>query len=207
MRLIIFMLAIGLLLSACASEPTETPAAVIPSDTFTPTITHTSIPTSTPTRTLTPTPTTTPTATDTPEPTATATPEPTAMPKPTSCEEVEGICLTLTFDGQSCLYEGPAYFKTGRITLIFLNDSAGTAMTNMIRLLGNKTYQDLIDYSGEEPFLTHHPSWSVEIPGVWVNVNSGDSHIWKGVLKKGIHALVCFGSGGGRLGGEFTVEE
>jgi hypothetical protein len=147
--------------------------------------------------------------TPTPNPTARATPEPTATPKPTSCDEVEGICLELTFDGQSCLYDGPEYIKTEPVTLIFLNKSDGWAATNLIRLLEDYDYQDLIDYSGEEPFTKHHPSWSVEVPGVWRSVASGDSHIWKGIFEPGIHALVCARSTpiGGWLGAGFKVEE
>ncbi|MCK5187885.1 MAG: hypothetical protein KAR43_12215, partial [Deltaproteobacteria bacterium] len=31
---------------------------------------------------------------------------PTFTPKPTSCSELEGSCFKLTFDGESCTYEG-----------------------------------------------------------------------------------------------------
>lgn len=141
-------------------------------------------------------------------PTATHIP-PTDAPEPTSCEEVEGICMELTFDGESCHYEGPTSLKTEPVTLIFFNESDGAAATNMIRLLEDKTFQDVVDYSGEEPSTKHHPSWSVEIPGVWKNVGSGKSHVWKGVLKPGIHALVCarIAPLGVWMGAGFTVDE
>ena len=63
-------------------------------------------------------------ATAAPEPTATDVP-PTATPEPTSCEEVEGICLELTFDGESCIYEGPTDLNPGPVTIIFHNEGDG----------------------------------------------------------------------------------
>ena len=79
----------------------------------------------------------------------------------------------------------------------------------MIRLLGDKTYQDVVDHSGDEPSTKHAPSWSVSVPGVWREIRAGESHIWKGALKPGIHALVCariipFGVW---LGSEITVKD
>jgi hypothetical protein len=68
------------------------------------------------TPTVTPNPTVTfaaPTAvpeTGTPEPTATLAP-PTDTPREKSCEDVEGNCLELTFDGEGCTYEGPTDLK------------------------------------------------------------------------------------------------
>lgn len=188
MRRKIFILALGLLLSACSSKPVATLAAVSPSETYTPI------------RILTPTSVATPT----PTPTAT---QLIATPKPTSCNEVEGVCLELTFTGESCHFEGPTNMKAGPVTLIYFNKSDSLAFTNMIWLSGNKTYQDVIEYSGEEPFTTHHPDWSVEIPGVWRGVVPAGSRIWTGHLTPGIYALVCFSNGGGRLGGGFYVEK
>ena len=103
----------------------------------------------------------------------------------------EDRILKLTFDGERCTYEGPTNIKAGPVTLIFLNESDGWAATNMIRLLGDKTLQDVIYYNGEEPSTKHAPSWSVDIPGVWREIGAGESHIWEGALEPGIHALVC----------------
>jgi hypothetical protein len=115
----------------------------------------------------------------------------TATPETTSCEEVEGMCLELSFDGENCAYEGPTDLKPGLVTLIFLNESDGWAASNLIKLLGDKTLQDVIEYNGEEPSTKHAPSWSVDVPGVWKEINPGESHFWEGVLEPGIHALVC----------------
>ena len=108
---------------------------------------------------------------------STTTPVPaTYTPEPTSCEEVEGICLELTFDGESCTYEGPTDLKPGLVTLIFLNESDGWATTNLTRLMGDKTLEDLIYHLGEEPSTQHQPLWSESSPGVWKEIRAGESH-------------------------------
>jgi hypothetical protein len=33
---------------------------------------------------------------------------PTDTPEPTSCEEVEGNCFMIFFDGENCMYMGPS---------------------------------------------------------------------------------------------------
>jgi hypothetical protein len=104
---------------------------------------------------------------------------------------VEGKCLELSFDGESCTYEGPTDLKPGPVTLIFHNVSDNWASTNMIRLLGDKTLEDLVRYNGEEPSQQHQPSWSVSIPGTWREIPAGERHFWEGALEPGIHALVC----------------
>ena len=129
-------------------------------------------------------------ATAAPEPTATDVP-PTATPKPTSCEEVEGICLELSFDGESCTYEGPTDLKPGPVTIILLNESDGWASTNLMKLLGDKTLQDVSHYFSPEPSDKHAPSWTFSYPGVWKDIEAGESHFWEGVLEPGIHILAC----------------
>jgi hypothetical protein len=49
-----------------------------------------------------------PTATPAPSPPSATPIRPTSTPQRSSCEEIEGICLELSFDGESCTYEGPA---------------------------------------------------------------------------------------------------
>ena len=125
-----------------------------------------------------------------PEPTATNVP-PTATPEPTSCEEVEGVCLEFSFDGESCTYEGPSDLKPGPVTLIFHNESDGWAETILMRSVGDKTLQDFLDFYGEEPSTQAPPSWSFTIPGSWEKINAGEFHFWEGDLEPGIHVFVC----------------
>ena len=132
---------------------------------------------------------------------------PTATPFGDEVNEDE-ILLQLSFDGESCTYEGPTDLKTGPVTLLFLNESEGSAAVNLVRHTGDETIQDMIDYIGEEPTTKHHPSWTREL-GTWRSVPPGESHTWEGVLEPGIHTMVC-----ARLlplgvwhGGGFTVKD
>jgi len=148
-------------------------------------------------------------ATDTPIP-ATDTPiPPTKTPAPKSCEEVEGVCIELSFDGESCTYEGPTEIKSGHVTLIFLNESEGGAAANMVRHTGDQTIQDMKDTFVDEPVTGHSPSWAIDIQGVWRGIPSGDRYVWEGDLQPGIHTLVCarMTPPGVWFGGGLTVEE
>jgi len=128
--------------------------------------------------------------TSTPIQTATPIP-PTDTPGPRSCEEVEGNCMMLSFDGETCMYHGPTEFNSGPVTLIFRNESGGPAAANLVRHTGVETIQDMIDYIGEEPSSSaHRPSWTREL-GTWDLIGSGRVYTWQGVLEPGIHTMVC----------------
>ena len=138
--------------------------------------------------------------TPTPEPTATPAPPtstpipPTDTPAPatpetTSCEDIEGDCLDLTFDGENCTYEGPAQLKAGPVTLIYRNESKLPAKRTLVRLLGDATAQGWSDWLGEDPTRSDWPTWALEVARHWAY--PGQSHIWEGVLKPGIHTLTC----------------
>lgn len=153
-------------------------------------------------------------ATAAPEPTATDIP-PTVTPITTSCEEVEGICLELSFDGESCTYEGPTDLKPGPVTIIFHNESDDWAGANLMRLLGDKTLEDLVYYHGlEDEPGTHHASkeWTITSPGIWKEIEPGESHFWEGDLETGIHAWLCVSTPawpeplGVWLGNSWTIE-
>jgi hypothetical protein len=144
-------------------------------------------------------------------PTSTPIP-PTATSVPTPCDEVDGTCLYLYFDGENCVYEGPSEIKSGPVTFIYFNDkdeSEGSSYVNMVRHTGDKTIQDMIDYIGEEPDTKHHPGWSIEIAGVFRSVRFGESHTWEGVLEPGVHTMICADVSplGVYYGGGFTVED
>lgn len=99
--------------------------------------------------------------------------------------------LNLTFDGESCTYEGPTELKAGPVELVFLNESEVTAAANLVIHDEGYTVQDGIDEIGAEPSTGHHPSWTTEISGVWRSTGAGESHHWEGDLEPGIHIMVC----------------
>ena len=106
-------------------------------------------------------------------------------------EGVEAGLLRLTFDGESCTYEGPTTHTAGPAVLVFLNESEGRAAVNLVRHTGDETIQDAIDYIGEEPTTRNAPSWTTDVRGVWRPVPAGESFRWEGDLEPGIHVMVC----------------
>ena len=122
-------------------------------------------------------------------PTVTPVP-PTDTPEPPSCEKVEGICLELTFDGESCTYEDPTALKAGPVTLLFLNESDDHAAVNLMIHTGDETIQDMIDDIEEVPFKPQGALWAREL-GTYRDVRPGESQTWEGILEPGIHTMVC----------------
>ncbi len=116
--------------------------------------------------------------------------------------------LILTFDGESCTWQYPTVLKAGPVTLLFFNESEGSAAVNLVRHTGDETIQDMIDYIGEEPSTKHYPSWTQEL-GTWKSVPPGESLTWEGVLEPGIYTMGCarLEPLGGWYGGGFTVED
>lgn len=134
---------------------------------------------------------TAPPETPTLEPTTILVP-PTNTHEPISCDAVQGVCIELTFDGDSCLYEGPISIESGPIAFIYQNESEVFAATNLVKITDGKTLQDHIDHIGDEPSEALKPDWAVEIPGVFAEIEPGESHFWEGVLDPGIYDSVCF---------------
>ena len=68
--------------------------------------------------------------------------------------------LNLTFDGDSCTYEGSTEITAGSVELVFANESGATAAVNLLELLEGRTIQDVIEYHGPEPTTAHAPWWT-----------------------------------------------
>lgn len=198
--LLILCLVFSVLLTACGSTEAEAP---VPTDTSIPLTPTTVPPTATP---LPPTaasasPTLTP---EPPTPNAlqaamtyealtreVATPMPTATPVPTTCEEVEGICLWVYFDGEECAYNGPIEITSGQVALLFVNDSEVRASANLWKHNEGRTFEEMIAYLEQETPPEAHPPWSNSVFGVWGLINAGGSRVWEGVLYPGIYTVVC----------------
>ena len=110
--------------------------------------------------------------------------------------------LLLTFNGDSCTYEGPTRLKAGPVTLVFFNESEGAAGVYLVRHTGEETIQDAIDYIGEEPSSqSYHlvkgdtPTWVSPVQNLWRPVSSGESNTWEGDLEQGIYHMICESSG------------
>ena len=132
----------------------------------------------------------------------------TATPRPKLCEEVKGNCLELSFDGESCTYEGPAEIKAGPIVLVFYNESDVDAAVNLVRHTGDETIQDMIEFIGEEPAEKYQPLWVKDLD-TWKQVRPGESRTLERVLEPGIHTMVCaqLWPGRGWFGAGLTVKD
>jgi hypothetical protein len=137
-------------------------------------------------------------ATTTVESTTTTTTEATTTTtEATTTEAVEVLVLRLTFDGESCLYEGPTVLAAGPVELVFVNESERYAQGDISRLTGNESLQDMIDYMGDPP-SPFEPPWADHV-NPYHPVNAGKTDTWEGNLEAGIHITMCIdnvGSGG-----------
>ena len=134
---------------------------------------------------------------------------PTATPKPTSCQEVDEICLELTFDGSSCTYKGPTDLEPGPVTLFFINASKEIASVDLVRNSEGHTIQDAIDHVGKGGSNVRRPSWATSL-GSNRLVGPGKIYIWPSNLTAGIHYMVCLDNSaphGVWFGTGLTVEE
>jgi len=137
------------------------------------------------------------------------TPNPaTSTPGPRSCEEVEGPCMALTYNCDTCIYEGPSELEPGPITFLYINNCEGyLSSVNLVRHRHDEPMQDMIDYLGEEPSSKHAPPWVTQL-NIWHLTRYGEVHAWEGVLEPGIHTMVCAcGQLGIWYGGGFVVQE
>jgi hypothetical protein len=115
---------------------------------------------------------------------------PTATPEISSCEGVEGTCMELTFDGDSCTYAGPTEFTSGPVTWLFINASEAPVKVNLLRHLEGKTIQDMVMRFTNGVNTLHAPDWTEEV-SAWKAIRPGTSMVWRGELQPGIHSMVC----------------
>jgi hypothetical protein len=116
---------------------------------------------------------------------------PTATPELASCEGVEGTCLELTFDGESCTYAGPTGFEEGSVILLFINASEEHVGVNLLRHDQGKTMEDMLALFVGGVSTGHHPSWTQEL-GTWKAIRPGQNQVWRGEPQPGVHTMVCY---------------
>lgn len=100
------------------------------------------------------------------------------------------VPMTLTFDGEGCIFDGPTELTPGPVKYTFVNQSNVPAVQNFVEVLEGKTHEDMITHNGPEPFATHHPSWSREL-GTWWTTKAGASKSWRKYLEPGSYFMVC----------------
>ena len=107
----------------------------------------------------------------------------------------------LSFDGESCTYEGPTDLAAGPVTIDIVNLREEPAeekwrlafAANLGRHRGDETVQDMIDYIGAEPSPKHAPPWVSHVqPSLWdQTVLPGQTLTWEGDLEPGTYTMVC----------------
>ena len=80
-----------------------------------------------------------------PTATTTAAPSTTTTSPVTDTDAVDLVPLRLTFDGESCIYEGMTELTPGPVERVFLNESEEPAAVNMVSIDEGYTLQDVID--------------------------------------------------------------
>jgi hypothetical protein len=125
-----------------------------------------------------------------PATTTTTTAAPTTTTTTTVTDAVDPVPLRLTFDGESCTYEGTTELTPGPVELVFFNESEEPAAVNMVSIDEGYTLQDNLDTFGPEPSTGHHPWWTREL-GTWQSTAPGESHHWEGDLEAGLYAMAC----------------
>ena len=100
--------------------------------------------------------------------------------------------MSLTWDGESCIYSGPTELTPGAVTLNFVNTSEEDLLNvNLVEILEGHTIDDIVADLGPEPSTRHAPSWTREM-GTWNNhAWPGNTSTWEGTLEPGIYAMVC----------------
>lgn len=118
-----------------------------------------------------------------------------------------GEAATLTFAEGSCMYEGSTGVSSGPFEMTFINNSGATGAVNVIELLQDKTWDDLVDYAGPMPSSKHAPPWSRSVRN-WRPIGSGETLDWNEDLTPGSYVMVCANTSplAVWIGTELTVE-
>lgn len=111
----------------------------------------------------------------------------------------------LTFDGSTCVYEGPQEVTAGVVAVELVNDSDGFSNVAVVRLGEGKTVQDVIDHYGTEP-ASQLPAWLSDTGGQR-GVAAGETMRWESGLAAGQYFVTCTTRAGGwfALGTGLTV--
>lgn len=116
----------------------------------------------------------------------------------------------LTFDGSTCVYEGPVEVTAGVVAVEFVNDSDGRANIGVVLIDEGKTVQDFVDALGPEPSQgTRGQTWLYDMGGR-APAGAGATLRWESSLAAGLYATNCTQTGKDRsrnewFGSGFTV--
>ena len=127
-----------------------------------------------------------PTTEPTEIPTHTSIP-PTPSPK-TSIPSVDVDELTVTFEPENCIYDGPPAIQPGEFTLTFENTTDANANLRIYKLEEGKTWDDFVDHYSEGKTSVSFPSWASIVSHKPV---ISDHRLMIFDLEPGLYAMAC----------------
>jgi hypothetical protein len=95
----------------------------------------------------------------------------------------------LTFDGETCHYDGPQVTTEGEFTVVLNNQSDLEADLWVVRLDQGRTWQDMLDYIGTPGSNVHPPEWSSGSIVKTTSPDNPDATILR--LTEGSYAICC----------------
>jgi hypothetical protein len=97
--------------------------------------------------------------------------------------------IVLTFDGETCHYDGPNVIKDGEVTIILNNETKYDLSLWAGRLDEGRTWQELLDYIGTPGSSVEPPSWldrnmiAEDVP------DNPNAKVY--TLREGLYAISC----------------
>lgn len=96
--------------------------------------------------------------------------------------------LTITYEPESCVYDGPKVIQSGEIKVVFNNLSENTVIYGIFLLTEGKSWQDIVDNFREKNRNVGMPDWAILQSG---KLNIKDTRVKVYNLEPGSYALAC----------------
>jgi hypothetical protein len=106
-------------------------------------------------------------------------------------EAVEAVAvdeLTVTFEPESCRYEGPAVIQAGEVKIIYDNRTEKKVNDDVRLIPDGYTYQDHVEILTLKETNNWAPDWSVIQSGS-VDIDDPRAKVYD--FKQGLYALAC----------------
>ena len=97
--------------------------------------------------------------------------------------------IVLTFDGETCRYEGPDVVTEGEVTITLVNETDFEASLWMVKLDEGRTWQELLDYIGPPGTSVEPPPWSSGNFLASKLPDNPDATVYK--LNEGLYGICC----------------
>jgi hypothetical protein len=109
----------------------------------------------------------------------------------TGCSSsTETPTIVLTFDGNTCQYDGPTVVDEGQVNIVLKNKSDYELSLWATRLDEGKTWQDILSYIGTPGTPHEPPAWSDwTLSGTGSVPGNPDAQGY--ILKAGLYAINC----------------